>query len=153
MSTPDLIRAFYERIWNAGDEDASDVLLDEAFDFRGSLGSESRGREPFLEYVRSVRACLAEYRCDILECVSEGDRAFAHMRFSGTHVGQLRGWEPTGLPVEWQGAALFSTRGGRICSLWVLGDLAALDATLAHNASSVGSAQQGHQPDRQKVDS
>lgn len=137
MSTPDLVQAFYERIWNAGDEDSASTLLDEAFEFRGSLGIESRGRERFLEYVRSVRTSLADYQCDILECVNEGDRAFARMRFSGIHVGRFRDWEPTGAPVEWEGAALFTTRDARIISLWVLGDLATLEATLARNADSV----------------
>lgn len=136
MSTPDLVSAFYEHIWNQGDVAAADSILDEAFAFRGSLGDECVGRGRFLDYVRSVRASLAEYRCDILECVSEGDCAFARMRFSGKHVGPLRGWEATGLRVEWQGAALFTTRGGMIRSLWVLGDLVALDANLKRNAEA-----------------
>ena len=136
MSTPDIVVAFYERIWNSGDEESAHLLLDEAFEFRGSLGTESRGREPFLEYVRAVRSSLDGYRCDILDCVSQGNQAFARMRFSGRHVGPLRGWEPSGLAVEWQGAALFSMNNGVISSLWVLGDLAALDATLASNAGS-----------------
>ena len=54
MSVPSLVQAFYERIWNSGDlADASD-LLSEDFIFRGSLGNELRGRDAFLQYVRSV---------------------------------------------------------------------------------------------------
>jgi steroid delta-isomerase-like uncharacterized protein len=129
-----LVQGFYERIWNAGDLEAARELLAESFAFRGSLGEQMRGREPFCAYVRSVRKALTEYRCDILECVVEGPKAFAKMRFSGIHVGPFRGYAPTGRPVEWLGAALFRCAAGRIAELWVLGDLDALDRTLRTNA-------------------
>jgi predicted ester cyclase len=103
------------------------------FTFRGSLGDELTGRDAFGGYVRSLHSALADYRCEIEECVAEGDKAFARMRFSGRHVGVFRGEPPTGKPVSWAGAALFDLRGERIASLWVLGDLAALDANLRAN--------------------
>lgn len=133
MTTPNLVTAFYERIWNAGDLDAASDLLIEDFSFRGSLGAELRGREAFKDYVRSVRGALANYRCDILACVSEGERAFAKMRFSGLHVAPFRGYLATGLPVQWLGAALFCFERQAIAELWVLGDLAGLDAVLKNN--------------------
>ena len=132
--------AFYERIWNAGDFDAAAALLAEQFSFRGSLGAEMHGREPFKNYVRAVHQALGDYRCEILECVAEHDRAFAKMRFSGIHRGVFRGFEPTGKLVHWHGAALFQIVGGVISDLWVLGDLAGLDQMLKENANSASSA-------------
>jgi predicted ester cyclase len=132
MSTHPLIEAFYSRIWNAGDEEIS-ALLAEDFDFRGSLGTQAHGREEFLSYVRSVRGSLANYRCEILQCVTEMPNAFARMRFSGIHVAPFRGFPPTSKPVYWEGAALFTFRGEMISELWVLGDLAGLDAVLQDN--------------------
>ena len=136
MSTPWPVEQFYERIWNAGDESAAAALLTEDFVFRGSLGSSTRGREAFLDYVRSVRDSLADYRCDILDCVSENGRAFARMRFSGRHVGAFRGYSPSGKLVEWSGAALFSLEQNVIAELWVLGDLHGLDEVLHANAGA-----------------
>jgi steroid delta-isomerase-like uncharacterized protein len=133
VSTPALVEAFYERIWNAGDLAAAAGLLAEDFSFRGSLGSELVGVEAFLEYVRSVRSALEGYRCEILACVSEGNAAFAKMRFSGRQVGPFQGYPPTGKIVEWLGAALFRFERGTIAELWVLGDLAGLDAALRAN--------------------
>jgi predicted ester cyclase len=115
---------------DAGDESAVPELLSAEFSFRGSLGAELKGHAAFWEYVCGVRTALAHYRCDILECVSEGQLAFAKMRFSGTHVGAFRGHRPSGLPVHWEGAALFRFEVGRISELWVLGDLVGLDALL-----------------------
>jgi steroid delta-isomerase-like uncharacterized protein len=130
MSTPLAVTRFYEEIWNRGNVDVAGSLLAETFTFRGSLGAELQGRGAFLAYVDSVRTALADYHCDILECVSDGDRAFAQMRFSGRHVAAFRGYPPTGKPVHWVGAALFHFEGPRIARLWVLGDMANLDALL-----------------------
>ena len=101
MSVPKPVETFYERIWNEGDLEAISDLLTEDFKFRGSLGMELQGRAAFRDYVLSVRAALADYRCEILACVSEGPHAFAKMRFAGTHVGPFRGFAPTGKPVYW----------------------------------------------------
>lgn len=136
MSTPRLVSLFYERIWNDGELDAGAEVLAEDFAFRGSLGDERRGRAAFLEYVRAVRSALSGYRCEVLDCVAEGDRAFARMRFGGQHVAPFRGYAPTGKPVHWAGAALFRFDRATIAELWVLGDLAGLDALLRANASA-----------------
>lgn len=130
MSTPGLVEQFYSRIWNAGEHDAALEILSDDFAFRGSLGSELRGRDAFKGYVSSIRGALSEYRCDILECVAEEDRAFAKMRFSGRHTAVFRGHAPTGRLVDWLGAALFRFEKNQITELWVLGDLAGLDASL-----------------------
>jgi steroid delta-isomerase-like uncharacterized protein len=134
MTTPTLVSDFYRRIWNAGDQSAVGELLSEDFVFRGSLGAEMKGQARFWDYVCEVRSALADYRCDVLECVSEGQLAFAKMRFAGTHVGEFRGHRPSGLPVQWHGAALFRFEDGHIGELWVLGDLVGLDAMLRSNA-------------------
>lgn len=133
MSIPTVVAAFYEEIWNRGNVDASNELLTDVCVFRGSLGAELVGRARFVEYVGSVRTALADYHCEILDCVSEGEKAFAQMRFSGRHVGVCRGFPATGKPVHWLGAALFHFEGPRIAQLWVLGDLAGLDALLTAN--------------------
>lgn len=136
MTTPALVQDFYDRLWHRGDERAAPELLTTDFTFRGSLGPSMHGHEPFLGYVRAVRGALSDYTCEIVACVAEGEQAFARMRFSGTHSGPFLGHAPTGKRVSWQGAALFTFRGGRIADLWVLGDLAALEAQLRENALS-----------------
>lgn len=135
MSVHPLVKSFYARIWNSGDEQIDDLLTAD-FSFRGSLGRETVGIPAFLEYVRSVRVSLEGYHCEILACVTEPPHAFARMRFSGIHVAPFRGFAPTRKLVHWQGAALFTFRASAVSSLWVLGDLAGLDDLLRANASA-----------------
>jgi predicted ester cyclase len=137
MNVPWPVEAFYRRIWNEGNLEAISDLLTDDFTFRGSLGMELQGREAFREYVLSVRDALADYRCEILACVTEGPHAFAKMRFGGIHVGQFRGFSPTGKPVQWLGAALFRFSETGISEVWVLGDLTGLDALLKENQEAL----------------
>ena len=133
MRTPYVVKSFYEHIWNAGDLAAIPGLLAEGFVFRSSLGREMCGRKAFEDYVRSVRGSLSNYHCEILDCIAEGDKAFAKMRFSGLHTGPFRGYPPTGKLVHWLGAELFRMEQGAIAELWVIGDLAGLDQVLRKN--------------------
>lgn len=133
MSTPKLVSEFYERLWRLGDCSALLDVLHQDVVFRGSLGLELKGADAFWGYLSEVKSALADYRCDVVDCVAEGDAAFARMRFSGVHVGVFRGYAPSGNAVYWSGAAHFIFREGRIAQIWVLGDLAGLDALLREN--------------------
>ena len=134
MTTPALVRDFYDRLWNRGDEGAAPELLTADFVFRGSLGDAMHGREAFLEYVRAVRGSLSDYHCEIVLCLSEDPHAFARMRFSGIHTAPFLRHAPTRKPVSWEGAALFTFRREHIAELWVMGDVAGLEAQLRANA-------------------
>ncbi len=134
MSNKDVVAAFYEDIWNNLDKSKIPALCHEDFSFRGSLGPVKRGRKEFEAYVDFVTDALADYRCGVQEVGSEGDKAFAKVRFRGIHQAAFLGFEPTGERVEWVGAALFTFRDGRIADLWVLGDVHGLLQQLEANA-------------------
>ena len=55
---------------------------------------------------------------------------------------RFRGYEPTGKIVHWLGAALFRFENSVIAELWVLGDLAWLDACSKHRRQIVESGEE-----------
>ena len=124
MTPRTAVEDFYDRVWNRGDKAAIAELIHPDFTFRGSLGPTMTGHAAF----------SADYRCTILDLVSEGDRAFARMRFEGIHRAPFLGFAPTGRRVEWAGAALFTLKSDKIADLWVLGDLQGLREQLERNA-------------------
>ncbi len=124
------VKKFYEIIWNQHDKGAIPDIIHESLIFRGSLDREKTGYSGFSEYLDEVHSALDDYRCDILELVAEQSKAFARMRFSGVHVGEFMGYPPTNSKVEWEGAALFHFREGKISGVWVLGDLKSLEGQL-----------------------
>ena len=134
MTPRQAVEAFYDRVWNRGDKAAIPELIHPDFTFRGSLGPTMKGHAAFSAYVDGVTEALADYRCTILDVVSEGERAFARMRFEGIHRAPFLGFAPTGRRVAWAGAALFTLKSDKIADLWVLGDLQGLREQLQRNA-------------------
>lgn len=137
MTPRALVEAFYHDLWNRQDRSQVGRLLHEDMTFRGSLGEVKRGHTAFWDYVRMVTGALGDYRCEIKALVCDADRAFARMLFSGVHRGRFLGFEPTGRPVSWEGAALFTIRDGRVADIWVLGDLQGLHQRLRADAGTV----------------
>ena len=121
-----LVRLFYDEMWNKADKSRIPEIFHSGFSFRGSLGPVLLGRAQFAGYVDDVVKALPDFRCEILEMVEEAERVVARMRFSGTHQGRLLGVPASGRPVAWDGSAHFRFRDGRVCDLWVLGDLQGL---------------------------
>ena len=128
-----VVESFYGDVWNRHDKSRIPELLSREFTFRGSLGDVKRGHDGFAAYLDFVHETLEDFRCDIVELVVEPPRAFARMRFSGIHRRELFGFPPTGKPVEWAGAALFTFSGATVADLWVLGDLRGLCELLARH--------------------
>ena len=59
MTDPaELVRRFYEDVWNRADGRAARTLLDRGLRFRGSLGPQRVGPDGFIDYMRSVHAAL-----------------------------------------------------------------------------------------------
>ena len=119
----ELIRRFYEDLWNPFDKSRIPELLTEDLRFRGSLGDEKAGHPGFAEYMDLVRTAFPDFTNQIEEIISEGDRAFARLTYRGTHRGEVLGITATNRRIEYAGAAVFGFRGGKISEVWVLGDL------------------------------
>jgi len=139
------VRRFYEVLWNGYDKRAMPALLHPDFEFRGSLGQETRGHAGFADYLDTLHKALGDYRCAIEDWVAEGDKVFAKMRFSGIHRDRFMGYAPTQKTLSWMGCALFTFDRDRISKLWVLGDLKNLEAQLE--------AQRGRAPEDKQASS
>lgn len=131
----DLVRLFYEQLWNQRDFGVANQILHEQVSFRGSLGQEMVGRDKVCDYVKSVTKALNQYACDVQNLVVEGEKAAAKVLFKGIHVGEFMGHAPTGKEVSWMGAAFFESKNGLLTEIWVLGDTQGLNSKLEQNKS------------------
>ena len=85
----DLVRRFYDEVWNRQDEAAAREILLADFRFRGSLGPELRGVDDFIDYLRAIHR--AHGSCIVDDLVATTDRAAARMRFRGIHRARFFG--------------------------------------------------------------
>ena len=100
-----LVQRFYHEVWNEADETVAREILHADLRFKASLGPVRTGPEGFIDYMRSIHAGLADYRCVIDDLIETDNRAAARMRFRGTHRGPFFGTPATGNDIEWIGAA------------------------------------------------
>ncbi|MGA8266912.1 MAG: ester cyclase [Candidatus Acidiferrales bacterium] len=121
-----VIRRYYEDLWNAWNFDEASKILAPEIIFRGSLGTETQGRDAFCEYMRQVRRAFPDFQNSIVELVAEGNEVVARLNYTGTHHGELFGIAPTGRHITYQGAAFFRISDGLVAQGWVLGDLLSL---------------------------
>lgn len=129
-----VVESFYADIWNRGDKSKIPSLLSDSFNCRSSLGHDLAGPQALAPYVDWVHGSLANYRCDVLDLVAEGQKVFARLRLSGIHRGEFLGYMSSGKPVEWDAAARFVFDGKKIADVWELGDVQALLLLLQRNA-------------------
>ena len=126
----ELVRRFYNDVWDRWDDEAVDQLLAEDFIFHGSLGDEERGRDGFRAYRDKLRAVFPNFRNEIVYLVAEGERAAVRLRCSGRHEGELFAIAPTGRSVTYEATAFLRSRANQLCEVWALGDLVGLRAQL-----------------------
>ena len=125
-----LIQRFYLEMWNRFDKIIFADILTEDFRFRGSLGHSTNGHAEFGEYVDFIQRVFPDFTNEIEEMISEGDKAFAKLAYSGTHRGEVFGIAPTGRSIRYAGAAVFTFQSDRISEVWVLGDIHGLISQL-----------------------
>jgi steroid delta-isomerase-like uncharacterized protein len=122
-SYKDLVRRYYELLWNCWNFALADELIAESVVFRGSLGIGVQGREGFKECMRTVRRAFPDFHNHIEELIAENDRVAARLTYTGTHQGDVLGIAPTGRRVSYAGVALFRVVDNRVAEGWVLGDV------------------------------
>ena len=118
----DLIRRYYEEMWNLWDFGMAEQILAAEIAFHGSLGVTTRGIAAFREYMQTVRDAFPDFHNTIEELVAENQSVVARLTYRGTHRGEILGVAPTGRKITYAGAAFFQIADGKITKGWVLGD-------------------------------
>jgi steroid delta-isomerase-like uncharacterized protein len=121
-----LIRRYYFEMWNPWDFSAADHILAEDIIFRGSLGTETVGREAFRGYMRQVQSAFPDFHNNIESIIAEDENVVARLTYSGTHRGEIFGIAPANKSIRYAGAAFFRISGSQVAEGWVLGDILTL---------------------------
>jgi len=121
LSGEEVIRRFYDELWNRWELAVADEILAPDVRFRGSLGTELAGIEAFKAYVDRVRAAFPDWHNRIDELIAGEEAVVARLTFTGTHTGDLFGIAPTRARVSYAGVGIFRLAGDRIASAWIVG--------------------------------
>ena len=113
-----ILRKWFERVWNAGDESVIDELYAPSAVAHGQPATPIPGPEGFKPLFRTFRSAFPNLRIEVTHAVSEGDLGVVHCEVTGTHTGDGLGVPPTNRSVRFTGMTMARVGGGRIHEGW-----------------------------------
>lgn len=134
----ELVERVFDEGLNQGDLSAADRYLTADFRNHGSHDDSMRGPEAFKHTIRIQRSAFSEIKYEILEFLSQGDRAAIRWVMHGKHTGPFLGIPATGLTVEHHAAIFFRFEGEKIAERWGIIDNFALERFLKSGGKPAG---------------
>ena len=125
-SPSEILRSWFERVWNAGDESAIDDLYAANAVAHGLPAGPVPGPDGFKPFVRSFRSAFPNIRVEITHAISEGEMGVVHCRVTGTHTGDGLGVAGTNRAVKFSGMTMARVVDGRIQEGWNTYDFMAM---------------------------
>lgn len=122
----DLVRGFFEDVWNAGNVNRVEEYMAADFVEHSPLPQAAQSASEYREEAAVFQAAFPDIRYTIEDLVAEDAKVGARVTVRGTHEGELMGAAPTGTAVEFAGMAIFRIDDGEIVEMWVQGDFAGL---------------------------
>jgi len=117
-----ILRATYERWWNAGDVDSVDELVADDYVDHSAVVT-SQGKEGLKELIREFHQGFPDMGEQLEDAIAEEDKVVGRFRMWGTHSGPFLGIPPTGRRVEITGIDIFRIVDGKIVEMWYEDDL------------------------------
>ena len=117
-SPSEVLRIWFERVWNQGDESTIDELYDQGALARGLPAHPTPGPEGFKPFYRAFKTAFPNLRVEVTHAVSEGDLGVVHCRVTGTNTGEFMGAAPTTRSMDITGMTMARVVDGRILEGW-----------------------------------
>jgi len=116
------VHRLIDELWNQGRLEVADEVFAPDFKNLNPGPDEAPGTEGLKNHVRMDREAFADYHVKIDELVAEGDMVAVRQSWSGRHVGERRGFAPTGKVIRGTAVNFFRFAGGHIVERWGLVD-------------------------------
>ena len=117
----ELVRRWFEEVWNQGRADA----IDEMFDANGIAHGLSddpanpiKGPSGFRPFHAQFREAFPNMQVVVEDTIAEGDKVAARCSVVGTHEGNFMERAATQAPVEFTGITIVRIYNGKIVEAW-----------------------------------
>ncbi|MBI2913490.1 MAG: ester cyclase [Chloroflexi bacterium] len=121
-----VMRRFYDEVFNAGRLEAIDELLAPDFAEREEFPGLPPDREGVKQFFGMFRNAFPDMRVTVHDMIGEGDKIAARYTMTGTHRGEFMGMAPTGKPIEVSAMDIVRFAGGKVAEHWGITDQMAM---------------------------
>jgi len=115
-----LVRRWFEEVWNQGREETIDELF-AAHGIGYGLGDTEtpvQGPAGIKPFVRNLRGALPDIHMKIEDSIAEGDKVTVRITVEGTHKGGQLGVAPTGRRIKIAGVVIIRIANGQLVEGW-----------------------------------
>lgn len=123
----EIVRRFVQEVWNDGNLDVADEVLDANYIEHPSTPDASKKEEPtgpdgMKRFVKMFRGAFPDINFTIEHMLAEGDKVAIHLVGRGTHLGELHGLPPSGKRIAVGGAAIHRIADDKIVETYQVVD-------------------------------
>jgi steroid delta-isomerase-like uncharacterized protein len=126
-----LLRRWFEEVWNQRKESAIEAMLTPACRVHG-LGGDAAliGPEGFKTFHRSFCGAFPDLRVTVDDAIAEGEEVAIRWTATMTHLGDGLGFPPSGKKVSMDGSTIAVIKDGKMDEGWNHMDITGLFAQL-----------------------
>ena len=114
----DVIRNYFEQVWNKGELSNIEVLTPPEFIFHYQGQTLRATHEEHQEVVSYWLNGFPDYHVQLQDVLAEKDKVIARYYFTGTHKGEVLGIAPTGKTVKIGGMWICRVEDGQLVECW-----------------------------------
>lgn len=136
----EILKAFIQKVWNEGDVDVVPEFIADKYTIIHDPGDPWEGQDldiaGFQGRLVQSRAPVPDQRFDIQQLYETESSVCITWLWSGTHIGEIAGYLPSGKPLHMSGATVYYFRDDKITGHWQVADRFSIFQQLQANRSS-----------------
>ncbi|MBS4214064.1 ester cyclase [Neobacillus rhizophilus] len=137
MTPEQIVREFFEEVRSGNNPEYSNQLMEEQVLAHQIVSEEEqtvlRTPKDYAEHVREMIEAYGNFSLEIQEFLVDGNKVYVRWKQKGTHVGEINGYQPTGLPVIQMASAVYRIENGKISEYWIQIDRLGIKKQLEYN--------------------
>jgi predicted ester cyclase len=137
MTPEQIVRNFFDKVRSGHNPDYSINLMAEKVLAHQIISEEEstviRTPEDYAEHVREMIEAYGNFSLEIQEFLVQGNKVYVRWKQVGTHVGEVDGYQPTGLPVIQMASAVYRIEDEKISEYWIQIDRSGIQKQLERN--------------------
>ncbi|MBJ8105886.1 MULTISPECIES: ester cyclase [Bacillus cereus group] len=137
MTPEQIVRKFFDEVRSGNNPDFSNQLMAEKVLAHQIVSEEEqtvcRTPEDYAEHVREMIEVYGNFSLEIQEFLVQGSKVYVRWKQVGMHVGEIDGYQPTGLPIIQIASAVYRVEDGKIAEYWIQIDRLGIQNQLERN--------------------
>ncbi|MDH4423267.1 ester cyclase [Bacillus cereus] len=140
MTPEQIVRKFFEEVRSGNNPDYSNQFMAEKVLAHQIVSEEEqtvcRTPEDYAEHVREMIEVYGNFSLEIQEFLVQESKVYVRWKQVGMHVGEIDGYQPTGLPIIQIASAVYRVEDGKIAEYWIQIDRSGIQNQLERNKNN-----------------